>query len=482
MPTQPLIYWFRQDLRLTDSAALSAAAQTGREIIPCYILDDKSPGQWRMGNASRWWLRHSLAALAEGIAALGGNLVIRKGETEKELPALAHKHNARAVYCSRCYEPWAAELENKLHKSLGTENVELLSFPGDLLFEPEQVITRSGTPFQVFTPFWKHCLSLPSPQKPPPQKKPLKFARIRENTKNALKNLDPPTKTGRMSQWRTLWQPGEEGAQNHLLRFLERGITDYAEGRNHPARDCVSRLSPHLRFGEISPRKLFHTLLNQRNNRPELKEHTDKFLSQLGWREFSRHLLCRFPHLPEKPFKKNFEKFPWRENSGLFEAWKRGQTGYPVVDAGMRELWETGYMHNRVRMITASFLTKHLLIPWQSGEKWFWDTLVDADLANNSFGWQWVAGCGADAAPYFRIFNPALQGGKFDEDGAYVRRRIPEIAALEDKYLSEPLSAPAGALKAAGIEPGATYPAPVVDHRKARTAALAAYDAVKSRP
>lgn len=473
--SKPILFWFRQDLRLKDHPALQAAAASGRPVIPLYILDDEAPGCWRSGGASRWWLHHSLAALD---AALQRNyrlsLVLRRGPAYDILPALARDCGADSIICTRQYEPWAADLEQRLHRHLTDLDIEFKRYPGSLLFEPGSVLTQGETPFKVFTPFWKSCLARPEPRLPLPPPERLVPAAAPESESLEDWRLCP-ARPDWAAGWSDLWQPGSQGAGSALARFLGEGIQDYSEGRDIPSRFSTSRLSPHLHFGEISPRAVWHAARQAARNRPVLAEQVDKFLAELGWREFSYHLLHFFPTLPEEPFRAPFAAFPWRRDGTGLRAWQRGQTGYPLVDAGMRELWQTGYMHNRVRMVAASFLTKHLMIHWREGEDWFWDTLVDADLANNSASWQWVAGSGADAAPYFRIFNPVTQGQKVDANGDYVRRWVPELAALPDRYLHRPFDAPAGVLEGAGVTLGETYPKPVVAHGEARQRALDAY-------
>ena len=475
----PIIYWYRQDLRTQDLPGLIAAAATGGPIVPCYILDDEAPGEWSPGGASRWWLHHSLASLGADIARLGGTLVVRSGSTGAELQRLIEETGADQVFCSRQYEPWAAALEKELHTELGASGVALKRYAGNLLFEPEQISNQSGLPFKVFTPFWKHCLKMPEPAAP--RALPTDPIWFRENLETTpLQDLQLlPTSPDWSAAWPGLWQPGSQGAAEKLEGFLQDGIGNYSEGRNHPALDCTTRLSPHLHHGEISPRQLWHSARQAAAITPALDGEVAKFLSEMGWREFSHHLLHHFPELEAQPFKERFRNFPWISNKRGLQAWQQGRTGYPLVDAGMRELWHTGYMHNRVRMIVASFLTKHLLMHWRVGAKWFWDTLLDANLANNSCGWQWVAGSGADASPYFRIFNPVLQGQKFDKQGEYIRQWVPELAAMPDRYLNNPWDAPAEVLQSAGVTLGDTYPFPVVDHASARESALAAYGSLK---
>ncbi|MEH6636794.1 MAG: deoxyribodipyrimidine photo-lyase [Halioglobus sp.] len=475
----PIIFWYRQDLRTHDLPGLAAAASSGRPVIPCYILDDHAPGEWATGAASRWWLHHSLVALQADIASLGGSLVLRRGETLDQLRQLIASTGADTVYCSRQYEPWAAALEKQLHEQLSTADITFKRYAGSLLFEPEQISNQSGLPYKVFTPFWRHCLKQLAPaaaQALPTQTNWL------TDTLNSDCISDwglQPTQPDWAANWPQQWQPGAVGARDKLSNFLDNGISNYSDGRNHPALDCTTRLSPHLHYGEISPRVLWHAARQAAAESPALDGQVEKFLSELGWREFSHHLLYHFPAIPEQAFKSQFRNFPWLAGADRLRAWQRGQTGYPMVDAGMRELWHTGYMHNRVRMIVASFLTKHLLVHWREGAKWFWDTLLDADLANNSSGWQWVAGSGADASPYFRIFNPMTQGKKFDAEGAYIRQWVPELDALPDRYLNCPWEAPEDILRTAGVVIGEHYPSPVVDHKAAREAALAAYASIR---
>jgi deoxyribodipyrimidine photo-lyase len=478
---KPVIYWFRQDLRLNDLPGLEAAVKTNKPVIPVYILDSAAAGRWAPGGASRWWLHHSLASLACAIQERGGELLIYAGNAAEILGDLTEKTGAGTVYCSRRYEPWAAAQERKAHDTLEENGRTLKRFPGSLLFEPEQIANQSGQPFKVFTPFWKACRRQPEPRVPRGAPGKGVFADIPAPrpggaSARSLGGLDLlPTRPDWAAGWEKLWQPGETGARARIEDFTAHGLSQYGEGRDRPALDVTSRLSPHLHFGEVSPRQVWHAARD--SDQPGSQ--VDKFLSEVGWREFSYHLLHHFPDIPEKAFKAQFEDFPWLGKHEHLSAWQRGLTGYPIVDAGMRQLWQTGYMHNRVRMVVASFLTKHLLLPWQAGEDWFWDTLVDADLASNACSWQWVAGSGADAAPYFRIFNPTAQGEKFDGNGSYVRRWVPELAALPDKYLHAPWAAPEAVLEQADIALGRDYPAPIVDHKAARQAALDAYQEVR---
>lgn len=475
MSAAPIIVLFRQDLRLYDHRALTAAITTGQPIIPVYILDDETPDAWRLGGASRWWLHQSLLALNQELEKLGSRLILRRGIIPRTLETLIEESGATAIYASRSYEPWASGLE----KCLADNRVSFKRFTGSLLFEPETLRTKGGNPFRVFTPFYKACLKLESPKQPLPKPECL----LAPSTWPRSEHLDAwslsPTKPDWAKGFSKVWQPGEAGARDRLQHFLNQVMIGYDDHRDRPDRPGTSRLSPHLHFGEISPHQCWHAVQDQLTGDSILTQGSGSFLRELVWREFSYHLLFHWPDLPSKAFRPEFEAFPWKEDQTALQAWQKGQTGYPIVDAGMRELWQTGWMHNRVRMITASFLIKDLLLPWQTGEAWFWDTLVDADLASNAASWQWVAGSGADAAPYFRIFNPVLQGKKFDPEGNYIKRFIPELRPLERDHIHDPWKASDHDLAAAGITLGKTYPFPIADHSNARHRALEAYQDIK---
>ena len=475
MSDAPIIYWFRQDLRLDDLPGLCAAAATGRPLLPVYLLDDDAAGERAPGGASRWWLHGSLAALAKDIRNAGGTLYLRRGDTLALLEELCERTGATAVYCSRQYEPWAVALEERLNESLGAKDITVRRYPGTLLFEPGSVLTKNGDPYKVFTPFWRACRAATPPKAPLARPDAIAWQAAPDSGDTLDDWALRPSKPDWAAGWHDYWEPGSAGAQRRLQQFLEDAVDRYAEDRDRPDRDGTSRLSPHLHAGDISPRTVWDAAQRVAGGHGAAAKAVDKFLAELGWREFSYQLLSFFPTLGEKNFKADFDAFPWADDRDGLAAWQAGRTGYPLVDAGLRELWATGYMHNRVRMVTASFLTKHLRVHWREGEAWFWDTLVDADMANNCAGWQWVAGSGADAAPYFRIFNPVAQGEKFDPDGAYVRRWVPELAQLPDKYLNKPWEAPKDVLEAAGVELGKDYPAPIVEHKAARQAALDAY-------
>ncbi len=461
-----VIHWFRQDLRLADNPALLRAAGAGR-VLPLFVLDDASAGALRRGAASRWWLHHSLAALDR---ALDGRLVLLRGNALDLVPALARQAGVAAVHWNRCYEPWRIERDTRIKETLAAQGVAATSSNGSLLWEPWDVRNAAGRPYQVFTPFYrKGCLGAGAPRLPLPRPASLALADKPDGALplEALELLPRPRWDLQLAPH---WEIGEPASQRRLAAFLAGGLRGYREGRDFPARPHTSRLSPALHFGELSPNQLWYGA-RAAGEGPDL----DHFLSELAWREFSYALLYHHPGLPAVNLQPAFDAFPWLDDDALLRAWQLGRTGVPFVDAGMRELWQTGWMHNRVRMVTGSFLVKNLLLDWRHGEAWFRDCLVDADLAANSASWQWVAGCGADAAPYFRVFNPVLQGRRFDPDGAYTRRFVPELAGLPDRWLFTPWEAPPAVLAAAGVEPGSSYPRPVVDLAASRQRALAAY-------
>lgn len=469
----PVIVWFRQDLRLSDNPALRQAADSGRPVIPLFVLDDETPGRWAWGGASRWWLHHSLAALKGDLEKRGVHLVLRRGKAEDVVRDLVTDAGASAVFWNRCYQPFARERDETIKRNLKAAGVEAASFNGSLLAEPWTVRTKTNEPYKVFTPFWRAARDVIDPADPlpaPESLRPWKSIASDDLVDWHLTPSGPDWAKG----FHDHWVPGEAGARERLDTFLDERLLSYSDGRDRPDREVTSGLSPHLHWGEISPRQVWHATREH-----SAGKNADKFLSEIGWREFSYNLLYWFPHFPERNYQDKFDAFPWKDNKSGFDAWTKGLTGYPIVDAGMRQLWRTGWMHNRVRMIAASFLIKDLMIDWRRGEAWFWDTLVDADLANNSASWQWVAGSGADAAPYFRIFNPVTQGEKFDPDGRYVKRYVPELADLPAKYVHAPWAAPGSILAQAGIALGKTYPEPVVDHSEARDRALAAFKALK---
>lgn len=478
MSDQISIMWFRQDLRLKDNPALREACRGG-PVILLYIYDNKHPQQHEMGAASKWWLHHSLASLNESV---DGKLHILSGDPAQLIPQLVKKTGATQVVWNRCYEPWQISRDKQIKEQLKDNGIAAKSFNGQLLWEPWEIKTQQGTPYKVFTPYYrKGCLQAPSPRavEDAPRHYNYQFHQgIIEGISQGLDSLDLLPKINWHEQIEQQWQPGEHGAADRLSKFLSSSVGDYKTARDVPSMQGTSLLSPHLHFGEMSPNQIWYAALDKCNGSMDDKN-LDSFLSELGWREFSHYLLFHFPTLPEKNFNEKFNAYNWRDKSDHLSAWQKGQTGVPIIDAGMRQLWQTGYMHNRVRMIVGSYLVKNLRTHWHQGEAWFWDTLVDADLAANSASWQWVAGSGADAAPFFRIFNPVLQGEKFDKQGEYVRHYCPELKNLPDKYIHKPWEAPEAILRQAGIKLGTDYPSPLVDLKSSRAQALDAYEAVK---
>ena len=446
MPASSSLVWFRDDLRLADNPALHAGVDRAEPVIAVYVLDEESPGMRPLGGAARWWLHHSLTALGERLREKGTRLVLRRGAASEVIPSLAREVGAGAVFWNRRYSAPEREVDAGLKTSLRADGLEVSSFAASLLFEPWTVRTGAGTPYGVFTPFWKACQQLPAPREPLAEPRELRGA----STYPASDDLDDwgllPTRPDWAGGLRERWTPGELAARRRLREFLAEDVADYDRARDEPAGGATSMLSPRLRWGELSPHQVWHAAVAS-------GAHVGGFLSEVGWREFAWHTLFHAPDLAAKNLKSAYDAFPWpRLKPSMLRAWQRGETGVPLVDAGMRELWVSGFMHNRVRMVTASFLIKNLLIDWRRGEEWFWDTLVDADAASNPFNWQWVAGSGSDAAPYFRIFNPELQAKKFDPDGRYVREWAPDAADRE----------------------------PLVDLKASRDAALAAYEVVKN--
>ncbi len=463
--TRPAIVWFRRDLRLSDHAALTAALADGRPVLPVYIHAPHEDGNWQPGAASNWWLHHALTALDADLRARGSRLMVYAGDSLGVLRELVGVSGADAVHWSRCYEPAAIARDAAVKSAFKAIGITATSHNAALWSEPWTLVTSTGGPYRVFTPFWRALRArlIAKAPLPAPKRVPLPAsccAPLPGERTIAELGLLPRIRWDRA--FADQWQPGEAGAWAAFDAFVESTLADYQAKRDHPALAGTSRLSAHLHFGAISPRQILWALTSR-----GLAERGEFYLRELGWREFSHHLLYHYPHTTDEPLNPRFASFPWREpDPTLHAAWQQGRTGIPIVDAGMRELWTTGFMHNRVRMIVASFLTKNLRYHWLHGARWFWDTLVDADLANNTQGWQWSAGSGADAAPYFRIFNPVAQGERFDADGAYVRRFCPELAGLAPKHLHAPWTAP---------QPPNGYPRPIVDLRASREAALAAW-------
>jgi deoxyribodipyrimidine photo-lyase len=481
MSTAVTLLWFRLDLRLADNPALASAVVRARaeggSLVPVFIWSPEEEGDAAPGAASRWWLHHALAALEASLRTLGTQLVIRRGPAAAALTTLAAEVGARRVVWTRRYEPQVIARDRQVAAQLHARGIATVIEGGGLLLEPEQVRSTTGGPFQVFTPFWRHVLATLDASPPAP---PLPAPRALPNPRRwpasmPLAALELLPKIDWAAGLRAAWRPGEADAHRRLRGFLRTSIARYGDARELPADDGTSRLSPHLHHGEISPRQIWQAARDHAAAHADHDTGVASYLRELGWREFAQHLLFHFPATVHDPLRPAFANFPWIDAPAHLEAWRRGMTGYPLVDAGMRELWTTGYMHNRVRMVAASFLTKDLLQPWRQGARWFWDTLVDADLGNNTLGWQWVAGSGADAAPFFRIFHPVTQAQRFDKAGAYVRRWVPELARLPDRDLQAPWKTPPQALTAAGVVLDKTYPAPIVDHDWARLRALEAY-------
>ena len=468
------IHWFRQDLRLSDNPALDSAAQY-ETLIPIYILDEVNSGEFKMGAASKWWLHQSLTKLNE---SLDGKLLVYQGNPHEILNKLIEEQEVSYVTWNRCYEPWRIDRDKEIKRNFEDKNVAVESFSASLLWEPWTISKDDGTPYRVFTPFYKKgCLNSDEPRLPA-GKVDLSNLYSKDLSSDSITDLNLLPTIKWYKSFEEEWNPGEIGAEQNLNSFLDSGLLNYKEGRNFPSQEFVSRLSPHLHFGEISPNEVWYRA-KTKEGISGIEKSLAHFHSELGWREFSYYLLYHFPDLPNKNFQEKFDIFPWQENEEFLALWQKGNTGYPIVDAGMRELWQTGYMHNRLRMIVGSFLVKNLLIDWRFGERWFWDCLVDADLASNSASWQWVAGSGADAAPYFRIFNPITQGLKFDPEGEYTKKYVPELRDLPNKYLFSPWEAPENILADAGIELGKNYPKPMVDLKLSRETALEAFATTK---
>lgn len=466
MLVDKVIHWFRQDLRLSDNPAFCHATQESL-VLPIYILDDENAAEYAMGAASRVWLYHSLTALDQ---SLNGHLSLYKGDPLTIIKELCTTYSIQTVVWNRCYEPWRMKRDAAIKAALQKHGIKAKSFNASLLWEPWTVKKEDDTPYKVFTPFYrKGCLNAEPPRNPLPKPKKIHSFKDESVALDLAKLGLLPTVAWDKSI-RAHWKIGEHWAQQQLQQFLKTGLPGYKKNRNFPAKPYVSRLSPHLHFGEVSPHQIWHTARNL-----PYTDDIDHFCSELGWREFSYNLLYYNPDLPKTNLQKKFDHFPWQENLATLQLWQKGLTGIPIVDAGMRELWQTGYMHNRVRMIVGSFLVKNLRTDWRYGERWFWDCLVDADLANNSASWQWVAGCGADAAPYFRVFNPVVQGQKFDPEGEYVKRYVPELKNLSIAYLFNPWDTPESVLENAGIVLGRDYPKPIVDLKLSREDALLAF-------
>ena len=479
----PTLVWFHRDLRLADHPALTRAVERGEPVVPVFVWAPDEDGDWPPGGAHRWWLHRSLEALAESLDRKTSRLVLRSGSSLDALRDLIATTGADAVYWNTRYTPARRNRDRAIADTLRADGIEVKTFASRILHNPEAVRTTSDGPYHVYTPFrakFLETVEIGEPLDVPRMGQRLAPATWPESKALDALGLLPEAQDGVdwAEQMEEAWTPGERGAHERLRTFLGDALIDYADARDRPAVDGSSKLSPHLHWGEISPRQVWHRAQNWVRN-GAMREAADSFLSEIVWREFSYHILYHYPTLPSEPLKDKFADFPWKSDAEALHRWQRGQTGFPIVDAGMRQLWALGWMHNRVRMIVGSFLTKDLLIPWQDGEAWFWDTLVDGDLANNAMNWQWIGGSGPDAQPFFRIFNPVSQGEKHDPEGTYVRRWVPELSDLPDKYIHRPWDAPADVLDEAGVTLGETYPEPIVDHAAARDRALAAYNEIK---
>ncbi|HMO18829.1 MAG TPA: deoxyribodipyrimidine photo-lyase [Oligoflexia bacterium] len=470
------LFWFRRDLRVKDNEALHTAANESDFLICIYIHSPKEESPWPPGGASRWWLHHALSDLEKNLKKLGSHLIIKSGSSADIIKSIAEENSVSKVYWNRLYDPTTIKRDIQIKEELTSANIKVFSFPGSLLKEPWEIKNSSGNPYQVFTPFWRALSGQISDLEPD-----LEIRKFPPSTKTVhsdeLSTLKLLPKISWDKEFYPFWKPTEKGAWDILENFIISSIQDYKTERDFPFKQATSFLSPYLHFGQITPKSIWRTIHNAFNS--SKVNSIEPFLRQLGWRDFAHHLLYHFPHTDSEPLKSDFKNFPWQRNKPALSAWQKGQTGVPIVDAGMRELWATGIMHNRVRMIAASFLVKNLRIHWIEGAKWFWDTLVDADLANNSLGWQWVAGSGADAAPYFRIFNPVSQSEKFDSEGLYIRKWVPEISSLPDKWIHKPWEAPKNVLDAANVILGKTYPKLLCDLKATREEALNAYYSLK---
>ncbi|MEQ3747170.1 MAG: deoxyribodipyrimidine photo-lyase [Henriciella sp.] len=472
--------WFRRDLRLHDNPALNAAVQTGASVVCLYILETDSALR-PMGGASQWWLDKSLKRLRESIEDIGGQLLLKRGLARETLDEIVSQTGANAVFWNRRYDQADRDIDSDIKQSLKQQGLGAESYNGSLLTEPWTQKTGSGGYYKVFTPYWKSVQANYQPSAEINAPTQLKSVPKIE-TENIEDWVLHPTKPDWSNEFEPKWVPGEKGAAQRLQAFISGPVSEYKDHRNRPDLEKgTSGLSPHLAFGEIGPAQIWRATQAKIKAGDANQANAMTFLSEVVWREFSYVLLYHNPDLATENYKPAFNAMPWREDEAGLKAWQQGRTGYPIVDAGMRQLWATGWMHNRVRMIVASFLTKHLLLHWSHGEDWFWDTLVDADPAANSASWQWTAGSGADAAPYFRVFNPITQGEKFDESGDYVRKWCPELARLPHKFLYQPWEAGPLILHAAGVKLGETYPHPIVDHKEGRQRALDAYAILKER-
>jgi deoxyribodipyrimidine photo-lyase len=469
------IVWFRRDLRLQDHPALHAAMRQHQRVLPLYIHAPHEEGDWAPGAASCWWLHHALDALHNDLRRHHGGLHLRRGDSLDVLLAVIEASGARTVYWNRLYDPALVERDTQIKRALRERGMDVVSFDAALWRSPWQVLTRKDEPYRVFTPFWRNLRAQLGDTAEAPLPVPLPLSVQSLDGGLTLSALDLLPERDWADGFGEHWTPGESGAMVALDAFIDDALRGYAELRDRPARTGTSRLSPHLHFGEITPRMVRYHLDQRLGQGGAAGQGSEAFLRELGWRDFAHHVLFHFPHSAERNLDRRFDCYPWNDDETALQRWQRGRTGIPLVDAGMRELWATGWMHNRVRMVVASWLTKNMGQHWLYGARWFWDTLVDADLANNSLGWQWVAGCGVDAAPYFRIFNPVSQAQRFDPEGEYIRRWVPELRDAPRALLHEPW-------KQDGFAKGRGYPEPMLDIKASRQRALDGYDIVREVP
>ncbi|MEM8867461.1 MAG: deoxyribodipyrimidine photo-lyase [Verrucomicrobiota bacterium] len=475
MPPAPTLLWFRNDLRLADNLALKAAIEAGGPVIPVYIWAPEEAGNWSPGGATKWWLHQALEDLQAELVERGGGLVLRSGKSLEVLREIIAATGAERVVWNRRYESPLRELDVMIKQALRAEGLKVESFNSALLVEPHTVATQTGQPYKVYTPFFKSVKDRPVDAPADVNLEAMVFP-SEVPASETLESLGLLPDIKWYEGMAAHWEPTESGAQKCLNRFLDKAASDYGVDRDRPDLDGTSSLSPYLHFGQIGPRQVIAAL----------KAHCDLsqkgpfvFLKEIYWREFAYNVLYHFPETPDQPLQAKYADFPWEHDAELLRRWQKGLTGYPIIDAGMRQLYTTGWMHNRVRMIVASFLVKHLLQDWKAGARWFWDTLVDADLASNTLGWQWSGGCGADAAPYFRVFNPIIQGKKFDPEGDYVKRWVPELKCVPSKYIHAPWEMPTELMDAIGLYDGVAYPEPVIEHSAGRDRALAAFELFK---
>lgn len=463
------LVWFRYDLRLHDNPALTHAINESDRIIPLYIYDVNNQYQWMPGRAQQWWLSQSLSSLQKDLKSKNGSLIIKSGDPLKILLNIVKEQGVKKIFWNKLYEPVLIQRDRAIKKELEKQAVEVIESEGYLLTNPEKIQNKTGGQYKVYTPYWNECRRVIKTKPVLIAPKEILVADLESEKIKTVNDVD----------YSAYWEPGEQGAEKKLSEFLSDGLNDYSSSRDIPSLLGTSNLSPHLHFGEISPMQVWSSLEGYSATHRVNQKSVDTFLSQIGWREFSYYLLFHFPSLPEKNLRSEFDRFAWENDKSLLKKWQEGQTGFPIIDAGMRELLITGTMHNRVRMLSASFLIKDLLIHWTEGEAWFWDHLMDADLANNAASWQWVAGSGTDAAPYFRIFNPILQAKKFDPYGEYIKKWIPELKNLPAQYIADPSSAPEDVLLQANVILGKTYPKRIIDHDVARKRALDNYKLIR---